>query len=1050
MIHTNYTNLLAFAGRVKILLFLICMILGGFSFAATVTWTNGGGDGRWSNGRNWSSGSVPGATDDVLFDGTSHANATMYRNATINNLTFDAAYNGTLQQNWYNLTLNGSFSSAKKSQYSVVNYAAGEGVIHFTGNATFSGPVSLGSIEVGDTLTLLNDLTLDGDLSTVYAPSSYGAKGTIIGNTGTEKLIFKSRNGGFSRSAYAAPTMEIENLEINQEQFYYINGPVKILKNLWIKNAGSFSGLFEVSGDVHVEENWIWGGVEIKMVGSQNARITSQYANGINGLEILVAKDNSSAKVSLENSLYLDEAIRVENGMFELSPGVELNPNEGVEVRGGGIFIANGEVSTRVDVGGGGTLAGSGKISGFVSIGEGGILAPGSSSGCLTISNLYFWGYSFGTKPTLRMDIAGGTACSLHDKLIVENNVQFNRDAILDLQITGTFTSLTLIENDGTLPVGGSYRFQGLPEGATITAGGVDYAISYVGGDGNDITLSPNAKPDCSNAAIANQLAGANCIATISGADVTGVTDADNDPLTISVSPTTLGLGANTVSVSADDGKGGTCSTSITVTVTSPPPPALSEQNCNGCGEIRFNFCQNGPAYDLEQELQANSTREANAPLHWYTDLNGNQGSPMGSAPAVNTANKGKRYYWVTQANTNCGIESPATRVRVMVKKEFVPVWSAFPTSGCGNGAAQLDLAQYVSDPGNKATAFTFYTQNPKTNPTATPLGSVQAVQGVVKAGESMIVTLNPNTPTYWVQATVPNGCGGVAAATISMPTQQATLNPINSHTVTAGDPVNISFSGQHVSHIVWFDLPLFANPNIGIMGSMGLGNLAFTAHNSGSSDLVATIRVIAYNGSCAGQVQDFTITVRPAPASRQGQINELLLTGNLLANGDALLTWQIIYDQALLQFDIEKETGENEWTKIGNVLSQGNGSYAFRDQDFMGEINRYRLKLVHADGRIVWSQVIEIHANVLANDPFVVYPNPTTDRFIIGQKGGSSLVTSDVFQWKVSDMMGKVLLTGSLQQAETTVSLGSLPAGVYTVMILSEDQKYVHRIVKK
>ncbi len=76
-----------------------------------------------------------------------------------------------------------------------------------------------------------------------------------------------------------------------------------------------------------------------------------------------------------------------------------------------------------------------------------------------------------------------------------------------------------------------------------------------------------NNPPNCANAAIANQNADENCQATISGSDVTGVTDPDGDPLTISVNPTLLNLGANTVAVTANDGNGGSCTINITVNV---------------------------------------------------------------------------------------------------------------------------------------------------------------------------------------------------------------------------------------------------------------------------------------------------------------------------------------------------------------------------------------------------------------------------------------------------------------------------------------------------
>ncbi|MBK8504050.1 MAG: HYR domain-containing protein [Saprospiraceae bacterium] len=85
-----------------------------------------------------------------------------------------------------------------------------------------------------------------------------------------------------------------------------------------------------------------------------------------------------------------------------------------------------------------------------------------------------------------------------------------------------------------------------------------------------------NSDPDCSMASIPSQGANAMCQATISGADVSGITDPDMDPLTITVSPALLNLGMNSVTVNADDGMGGTCMTTINVNVTDNIPPTIS------------------------------------------------------------------------------------------------------------------------------------------------------------------------------------------------------------------------------------------------------------------------------------------------------------------------------------------------------------------------------------------------------------------------------------------------------------------------------------------
>jgi hypothetical protein len=65
-------------------------------------------------------------------------------------------------------------------------------------------------------------------------------------------------------------------------------------------------------------------------------------------------------------------------------------------------------------------------------------------------------------------------------------------------------TQFRIIDNDGTDPVAGT--FNGLPEGATVTASGQDFVITYHGGTGNDVVLTrgtaPAAAPRVSGVAV--------------------------------------------------------------------------------------------------------------------------------------------------------------------------------------------------------------------------------------------------------------------------------------------------------------------------------------------------------------------------------------------------------------------------------------------------------------------------------------------------------------------------------------------------------------------
>lgn len=63
----------------------------------------------------------------------------------------------------------------------------------------------------------------------------------------------------------------------------------------------------------------------------------------------------------------------------------------------------------------------------------------------------------------------------------------------LTLQDAGITEPSIFVRNDGNDPVVGT--FSGLPEGSVLTNNTVRYVLSYAGGDGNDITLTPIIEP---------------------------------------------------------------------------------------------------------------------------------------------------------------------------------------------------------------------------------------------------------------------------------------------------------------------------------------------------------------------------------------------------------------------------------------------------------------------------------------------------------------------------------------------------------------------------
>ena len=116
-----------------------------------------------------------------------------------------------------------------------------------------------------------------------------------------------------------------------------------------------------------------------------------------------------------------------------------------------------------------------------------GNVSPGQSPGILVVSG----NLTFGAGSTLEAEIMGTTPGVLLDQIDVTGTVDLN-NATLNVDSTG-FTAtgtetFVLINNDSADAITGT--FNGLPEGAAVTVGGETFAVSYVGGDGNDVALS--------------------------------------------------------------------------------------------------------------------------------------------------------------------------------------------------------------------------------------------------------------------------------------------------------------------------------------------------------------------------------------------------------------------------------------------------------------------------------------------------------------------------------------------------------------------------------
>lgn len=150
-------------------------------------------------------------------------------------------------------------------------------------------------------------------------------------------------------------------------------------------------------------------------------------------------------------------------------------------------LIVNGKIGNVLYGSSQTVLSGNGTV-GSVAL-NGGTLRPGSSPGVLHTGTLTAVG-----APTVFFEIDGatpGTGPGFHDQLVVTGGVTLT-GVSANFTVTADFAQgdqYLLIDNDGTDAVDGT--FTGMPEGFVTTIGTRRYILTYKGGTGNDVVLTP-------------------------------------------------------------------------------------------------------------------------------------------------------------------------------------------------------------------------------------------------------------------------------------------------------------------------------------------------------------------------------------------------------------------------------------------------------------------------------------------------------------------------------------------------------------------------------
>lgn len=453
---------------------------------ATFTWTGAAGDHKMATAGNWQEGSAPTAGSKLVFKCVVGGQENIQNDLTV-------ALSG-LETKKGNLPAGRSCASYHIDKMQFTPDA------EFTGDRTTNNDGDNRKIPFVhvDTVTGLSNLKSDGfDGEFKNKPTINRLEVTNVGcNKITEDIKAAEKIVGENASVKpeGANSILVKNkgqLEIDEEnnetsasKITFENGAM-ISHGVHCQPPASLSGNVQVRTTVLSGDIVLNGDVEYKLESMNDVKITGK----LSGPGKFVAHRDNKGVVLVESS---NNTSGTPNGRYGNVHGPKLikldgdEPDGYVLIKRGEAVLLNG-IRREVDILEGGVFSGNATLNYLLYVG--GVISPGNNSpGKITTDSLNFGNFGVYKVKILDKDH--------YDQIVVDLGVILDGGSLdltyLEGGVIKKGDTFTIIDNKGTSPITGSLAgtFKDLPEGAEITAGGVTFKISYVGGDGNDIVLT--------------------------------------------------------------------------------------------------------------------------------------------------------------------------------------------------------------------------------------------------------------------------------------------------------------------------------------------------------------------------------------------------------------------------------------------------------------------------------------------------------------------------------------------------------------------------------